>query len=203
MRDEATHLQDLIDAMPTDPDGIMHFGTDGVLRSLSATKEVIGFVQLSPSELASYAENQLHPSSEKKRNPELLAWHLQETWGDVDGRDVTRLEELLNPRGMAITPWHPSGGVDPRSPCNDCGKTCARDRLEERAANGSSSKNLEGRQTSRIRNRSPDGLFARSEKVAVCFTSGSFCYSNKECPGTRRCKCVWSKCNDGGSCKTV
>lgn len=195
-RDEAIELRDLINDMPTDPDGILHLGTDGVLRSLSAKKEVIGFVQLSPSELASYAEDQLHPSSETRRDPKLLARYIQDTWGEVDGRDVTLLDDLLNPRGFAITPWHPSGEIDSRSPCNDCGKICARDNETEEVVTGTS-QDFDRSHTSRQRNRSLGGLVPR-----VCLSAGFFCYSNKECAGGRNCKCVFAKCTDTGTCKT-
>lgn len=174
-------MNTLVKNLSVDPAGIFHIGDDGVLRSLSANKTVLGFVQLKPAELTAYSEG-FSTDAEMKR-------HLDKVWHGVDGRDVKDLEELLYPRGGGMTPWTSTGELDKRATCG-CDPLCSRNEFQP--------VEMTGREvTPQISARSR--LFPRTP---TCLSINEPCFSTEACNLLfLGCVCVFVDCARTGTCR--
>ncbi|EHA21065.1 hypothetical protein ASPNIDRAFT_137717, partial [Aspergillus niger ATCC 1015] len=85
---------DIINNIPQSPNGVLYLGSDGVLRSVDAANRVVSYQQLSPQQISQYIQNL----------PQRDAARLQRVFQDVDGRDVTDLDQLLNPDSDQLPP---------------------------------------------------------------------------------------------------
>ncbi|OJI87734.1 hypothetical protein ASPTUDRAFT_80862 [Aspergillus tubingensis CBS 134.48] len=77
----------IINNIPQSPNGVLFLGNDGVLRSVDAANRVVSYQQLSPQQISQYIQNL----------PQRDASRLQRVFQGVDGREVTDLDQLLNP----------------------------------------------------------------------------------------------------------
>ncbi|OOF91846.1 hypothetical protein ASPCADRAFT_133917 [Aspergillus carbonarius ITEM 5010] len=118
-------ISDIISNLPQDNNGVLYLGGDGVLRSVDANGRVVAYQQLSPQQISEYNSN--FPAAEQDR--------LAQEFQGVDGRDVTNVDQLLNPGRdllppMAITTvsqQQPTGtNVPGRDTCRNVGCTSQR-----------------------------------------------------------------------------
>ncbi|GLA89597.1 hypothetical protein AtubIFM56815_004081 [Aspergillus tubingensis] len=77
----------IINNIPQSPNGVLFLGNDGVLRSVDAANRVVSYQQLSPQQISQYIQNL----------PQREASRIQRVFQGVDGREVTDLDQLLNP----------------------------------------------------------------------------------------------------------
>ena len=80
-------------ALQRHPDGVVHLGDDGVLRSFHPNQTVLEYVKLSANQIQ-------HVLDVQGRND-----HLNEIFDGVNGHSVTDLEQLTNP-GEHLLPLH-------------------------------------------------------------------------------------------------
>ncbi|GJP88286.1 hypothetical protein AnigIFM59636_004616 [Aspergillus niger] len=92
--DSTQNVTDIINNIPQSPNGVLYLGSDGVLRSVDAANRVVSYQQLSPQQISQYIQNL----------PQRDAARLQRVFQDVDGRDVTDLDQLLNPDSDQLPP---------------------------------------------------------------------------------------------------
>ncbi|OTA67308.1 hypothetical protein K449DRAFT_430513 [Hypoxylon sp. EC38] len=96
-------LSDIYGAIETDPQGFVHIGDDGVLRSYGRDEKVVDYARLSPEQLKRAIDS--WPNKDEHA-------HLNEVWDGIDGRDVPHTEALdppvhLKPRAAGISPNSP------------------------------------------------------------------------------------------------
>ncbi|GLA06181.1 hypothetical protein AnigIFM60653_006704 [Aspergillus niger] len=92
--DNTQNVTDIINNIPQSPNGVLYLGSDGVLRSVGAANRVVSYQQLSPQQISQYIQNL----------PQRDAARLQRVFQDADGRDVTDLDQLLNPDSDQLPP---------------------------------------------------------------------------------------------------
>ncbi|GLA53921.1 hypothetical protein CBS147343_3391 [Aspergillus niger] len=92
--DSTQNVTDIINNIPQSPNGVLYLGSDGVLRSIDAANRVVSYQQLSPQQISQYIQNL----------PQRDAARLQRVFQGVDGRDVTDLDQLLNPDSDQLPP---------------------------------------------------------------------------------------------------
>ncbi|GKZ70410.1 hypothetical protein AnigIFM50267_006054 [Aspergillus niger] len=92
--DSTQNVTDIINNIPQSPNGVLYLGSDGVLRSVDAANRVVSYQQLSPQQISQYIQNL----------PQRDAARLQRVFQDADGRDVTDLDQLLNPDSDQLPP---------------------------------------------------------------------------------------------------
>ncbi|KAL7655908.1 hypothetical protein ACMYSQ_005042 [Aspergillus niger] len=92
--DSTQNVTDIINNIPQSRNGVLYLGSDGVLRSVDAANRVVSYQQLSPQQISQYIQNL----------PQRDAARLQRVFQDVDGRDVTDLDQLLNPDSDQLPP---------------------------------------------------------------------------------------------------
>ncbi|PWY81617.1 hypothetical protein BO94DRAFT_576578 [Aspergillus sclerotioniger CBS 115572] len=87
-------ISDIVSNLPQDNDGVLYLGGDGVLRSVDANGRVVTYQQLNPQQISEYNSN--FPAAEQDR--------LSQEFQGVDGRDVTNVDQLLNPSRDLLPP---------------------------------------------------------------------------------------------------
>ncbi|PYI01594.1 hypothetical protein BO78DRAFT_378800 [Aspergillus sclerotiicarbonarius CBS 121057] len=119
-------ISDIISNLPQENNGVLYLGRDGVLRSVDASGRVVAYQQLSPDQIREYNSN--FPAADQDR--------LSQDFQGVDGRDVTNLDQLLNPDRNMLPPMatttmsqqQPTGTNMPgQNTCGAMGCTSQRD----------------------------------------------------------------------------
>lgn len=103
---DQTELSKQVHALPTDPEGLVHLGDDGVVRSWAANHTVLGYLALSPSEIAVWISNPRYTQEKKD--------HFKQLFDGIDGRTVPQ-EEIFSPR-EEIWP-HAFSNLEKRAGC--------------------------------------------------------------------------------------
>ncbi|RAK94791.1 uncharacterized protein BO80DRAFT_370295 [Aspergillus ibericus CBS 121593] len=100
------NISEIISSLPQDNNGVLYLGNDGVLRSVDASGRVVAYQQLSPDQIREY--NSKFPAAEQDR--------LSRDFQGVDGRDVTNLDQLLNPDRNLLPPMTTTTTVSQQQP---------------------------------------------------------------------------------------
>ena len=141
-------MQDIKRDIVLHPDGVMHFGDDGVLRSYDGAKQVIDYFQLSPEQVHAFIER----SKPHEKD------HLWQVMGGADGRKVCQ-DEIFNPPDHIRTSWVPEGYLEKRTVCSPPGAAEGTDMSP--AVNSTLEKRVECNEVACTNNKQCDN--------AVCF----------------------------------
>ncbi|PHH90093.1 hypothetical protein CDD83_4550 [Cordyceps sp. RAO-2017] len=89
-------VSDVANGMKFEDDGVFSLGTDGVLRTFTKGRDVIDYRQLDPEQAKELANKQIDGW---QRGPDPIPASLLTVAGSsVDGRLVTDIEKLMNPK---------------------------------------------------------------------------------------------------------
>ncbi|OJK01316.1 hypothetical protein ASPACDRAFT_115958 [Aspergillus aculeatus ATCC 16872] len=87
-------------ALPQDPLGFSHLGMDGVWRNFGHDRNVVSYRALSAEEI-----------SEVLDFPGWMRQRVEKGLEEVDGRDVTDIEQLLDPSEELLPKYEDDGGL--------------------------------------------------------------------------------------------